>query len=76
VTNFASIYSQLNRARGAATVTDAASLASSLGRLIADPMLVKQMGNAARATVDKLGGALDRTVAALEPYLVQLRLKG
>ena len=76
MTNFAAIYSQLNRARGAATVADAASLTSSLGRLIADPMLVRQMGAAARATVDKLGGALDRTLAAIEPYLVQLRLKG
>ncbi len=76
VTNFAAVYFQLNRAHGAATVTDTASLTSSLGRLIADPMLVKQMGMAARATVDKLGGALERTVAAIEPYLVQLRLKG
>ena len=76
VTNFAAIYSQLNRARGAATVADAASLTSRLGRLIADPMLVRQMGAAARATVDKLGGALDRTLAAIEPYLVQLRLRG
>lgn len=75
VTNFAAIYSQLNRAHGAATVTDAASLTSSLDRLIADPKLVKQMGGAARATVDKLGGALDRTVAAIEPYLVQLGLR-
>jgi 3-deoxy-D-manno-octulosonic-acid transferase len=76
VTNFAAIYAQLNRARGAATVTDEDSLTSSLGRLIADPMLAKQMGAAARSTVDKLGGALDRTLAAIEPYLVQLRLKG
>src|SRR3984893_2056876 len=76
VTNFAAIYAQLNRARGAATVTDQDSLTSSLGRLIADPMLAKQMGAAARSTVDKLGGALDRRLAAIEPYLVQLRLKG
>lgn len=76
VTNFAAIYAQLNRARGAATVTDEDSLTSSLGRLVADPMLAKQMGAAARSTVDKLGGALDRTLAAIEPYLVQLRLKG
>jgi 3-deoxy-D-manno-octulosonic-acid transferase len=75
VANFSAIYSQLNRAHGAATVTDAASLASSLARLLADPALVKQMGAAAKTTVEKLSGALDRTVAAIEPYLVQLRLK-
>ena len=30
---------------------------------------------AGRETVDLLGGALDRTVAALEPYLLQIRLE-
>ncbi len=30
--------------------------------------------NAARHTIDELAGALDRTLAALEPYLLQLRL--
>jgi 3-deoxy-D-manno-octulosonic-acid transferase len=74
VSNFATIYAQLNRARGAATVTDAKSLANSLARLLDDPDLVRQMAATARTTVDRLGGALDRTFAAIEPYLVQLRL--
>jgi len=74
VANFASIYAQLNRARGAATVTDAKSLANSLALLLDDPKLVRQMAGAARMTVDRLGGALDRTIAAIEPYLVQVRL--
>ena len=30
---------------------------------------------AARATVATLGGALERTLAALEPYLMQIRLE-
>ena len=30
---------------------------------------------AARATVGTLGGALERTLAALEPYLMQIRLE-
>jgi 3-deoxy-D-manno-octulosonic-acid transferase len=30
---------------------------------------------AARETVATLGGALDRTLAALEPYLMQIRLE-
>ena len=37
-----------------------------LGYLVAD---------AAAATVEKLGGALDRTVTAIEPYLMQLQLE-
>ncbi|MDO8533527.1 MAG: 3-deoxy-D-manno-octulosonic acid transferase [Xanthobacteraceae bacterium] len=74
VSNFATVYAQLTRARGAATVTDAKSLANSLARLLDDPDLVRQMAATARTTVDHLGGALDRTFAAIEPYLVQLRL--
>jgi 3-deoxy-D-manno-octulosonic-acid transferase len=31
---------------------------------------------AATETMDKLGGALERTLAALDPYLMQLRLNG
>jgi 3-deoxy-D-manno-octulosonic-acid transferase len=75
VANFASIYAQLNRAHGAAMVTDADSMALSFARLINDPQLAKQMATAARKTVEKLGGALERTFAAIDPYLVQLRLQ-
>ena len=74
VANFAAIYAELNRAHGAATVTDVDSLATSIERLLYDPNLVRQMGETAHATVQELGGALERTFAAIEPYLVQLRL--
>jgi 3-deoxy-D-manno-octulosonic-acid transferase len=74
VGNFAAIYGQLNRTRGAATVTDAESLAKSIALLLDDQNLVQSMASSAKSTVAKLGGALDRTVAAIEPYLVQLRL--
>ncbi len=73
VHNFANIYSELNRQRAAATVTDAYSLATSLLRLLEDPSLVRTMSQAAHATVIPLSGALSRTANAIEPYLVQLR---
>ncbi len=73
VHSFANIYSELNRARAAATVTDAHSLAVSLLRLLDDPALVRSMAKAAHQTVIPLSGALDRTMKAIEPYLVQLR---
>ncbi len=73
VHNFASIYSDMNRQRGAATVTDSRSLAKSLLRLLEDPALVRTMAQAAQATVVPLTGALKRTAKAIEPYLVQLR---
>jgi 3-deoxy-D-manno-octulosonic-acid transferase len=74
VHNFANIYSELNRQRGAATVTDGRSLATSLVRLLDDPGLVRSMAQAAQATVIPLSGALSRTAKAIEPYLVQLRI--
>ncbi len=73
VHNFASIYSELNRQRAAATVTDTHSLATSLLRLLDDPGLVGAMTQAAQATVLPLSGAMSRTANAIEPYLVQLR---
>ena len=74
VSNFSVVYAELNRARGAATVTDADSLTTSMELLLRDPALVREMAEAAHSTVLRLGGALERTYAAIEPYLVQLRL--
>jgi len=74
VSNFTAVYAELNRARGAATVTDADSLATSIELLLDDPELARQMVDRAQTTVTELGGALERTFAAIEPYLVQLRL--
>ncbi len=75
VANFAAVYEQLSRTRGAALVTDAASLARSIALLLDDPELVRKMATAARATVAQLGGAIERTQAAIEPYLIGLRLE-
>lgn len=74
VSNFNAIYAELNRAHGAATVTDISSLTNSIQRLLSDPALVREMSKSALATVTRMGGALDRTFAAIQPYLVQLRL--
>ena len=74
VGNFSSIYALLNRTRGAATVTDAESLAKSISLLLDDPELVRSMAASAKSSVERLGGALERTITAIEPYLVQLRL--
>jgi len=74
VSNFTGIYAELNRARAAATVTDTESLVTSIELLLDDPDLVRQMSERAQATVTELGGALERTFVAIEPYLVQLRL--
>jgi len=73
VANFADIYAALDKAHGAAVVTDAAKLALRVGAWLGDDELRQGVADAARRTVDALGGALERTAAALDPYLMQLR---
>jgi len=43
--------------------------------LLADPTVRDKMQRAGQGVVERLGGALDRTMIALEPYLLQLRLE-
>ena len=51
------------------------ALVKQLGQLLADPAARESSVAAAERVVEQLGGALDRTLAALEPYLLQLRLE-
>ena len=75
VANFAEVYDQLNRARGAALVRDTESLTRSISLLLDDRALARKMAVAARATVEQLGGALERTYSSIEPYLIGLKLQ-
>jgi 3-deoxy-D-manno-octulosonic-acid transferase len=75
VWNFADIYAALDAAQGAELVADEESLAARLTAWFADPAARQNSASAAAATVQKLSGALERTWAALDPYLMQLRLE-
>jgi 3-deoxy-D-manno-octulosonic-acid transferase len=75
VWNFAEIYTTLDQAGGAEAVADAETLITRLGAWLADPARPKAVAAAAAATAEKLSGALDHTLAALDPYLMQLRLE-
>jgi 3-deoxy-D-manno-octulosonic-acid transferase len=75
VWNFAEIYATLDAAHGAETVDDEAALTARLGAWLADAGARKIVADAATGTVAKLGGGLKRTLAALDPYLMQLRLE-
>jgi 3-deoxy-D-manno-octulosonic-acid transferase len=75
VWNFAEIYAALDQAHGAEQVTDVGRLAVRLGAWLKDGEERAAVSAAARQTVAVLGGALDRTFAALDPYLMQIRLK-
>jgi len=75
VWNFSEIYSALDEARGAEEILDVNRLAVRIGAWLTDPAARKHVADAGLATVEQLGGALKRTLAALEPYLMQLDLE-
>jgi 3-deoxy-D-manno-octulosonic-acid transferase len=75
VYNFADIYAALDASRGALEVNDQNELTTQIGRWLYDPAARKLAAEAGQKTVARLGGALNRTMAALEPYLMQLRLE-
>jgi 3-deoxy-D-manno-octulosonic-acid transferase len=76
VSNFTEIYAALDEARGAAPVENADRLTAALAAWLKDEAARKRAAEAAHMTVEKLSGALDRTLAAIEPYLMQLQLRG
>src|SRR5882672_4848001 len=73
--NFTEIYSALDAAHGAEPVADAAELAARVGTWLTDSRLRDAAAHTALKTVEDLGGALDRTLAAIDPYLMQFRLE-
>jgi 3-deoxy-D-manno-octulosonic-acid transferase len=76
VWNFADIYEALDAAHGAEPVDDADRLTAAFAALLASDDARKSVTTAARRTVEALGGALGRTLQSLDPYLMQLMLRG
>jgi 3-deoxy-D-manno-octulosonic-acid transferase len=73
VSNFAETYAALDAAQGAELVADADRLAQVAGNWLSDEDARRRVLAAGQKTVDALGGALARTLSALEPYLSNLR---
>jgi 3-deoxy-D-manno-octulosonic-acid transferase len=75
VFNFTDVYEALDRAGGARQADTQEALVKQLGQLLADPAVRDVSVAASARVVEQLGGALERTLTALEPYLLQLRLE-
>jgi 3-deoxy-D-manno-octulosonic-acid transferase len=75
VANFTEIYEELDGCGGANFVTDAGTLTVRVAAWIKDGAARARAAAAAKACVDRLGGALERTTGALEPYFMQLRIQ-
>jgi 3-deoxy-D-manno-octulosonic-acid transferase len=75
VFNFTDVYNALDGAGGARKAQGPEALMRQLGQLLANPEAREAMTAASSRVVETLGGALERTWAALEPYLLQVRLE-
>ena len=69
VWNFAEIYAALDAAHGARQVGDSAALAACMREWLTDAAARQKSATAGRRTLEALSGALDRTLAALDPHL-------
>lgn len=67
--NFADVYAALHGAGGAEEIADAADLAGKVEAFMATPAAVGRHAEAANAAVSAFSGALDRSMAALDPLL-------
>jgi 3-deoxy-D-manno-octulosonic-acid transferase len=73
--NFSDVYATLDAAGGAGLSADGEDLIKRAGALLADADARGLAAQSAQRVVDALGGAVERTLAALEPYLLQLRIE-
>lgn len=75
VFNFTEVYDALDSAGGARRAESGQALVKQVGRLLAEPAARETLVAASASVIEQLGGALDRTFAAIEPYLLQVRLE-
>ena len=75
VENWSEVYEALGAAGGARLAASGEALVKHIGGWLDDRAAQQRASAAALAVVDRLGGALEKTMAALEPYLLQLRLE-
>ncbi|GJE01492.1 3-deoxy-D-manno-octulosonic acid transferase [Methylobacterium isbiliense] len=76
VWNFAQAYEVLGAAGGARPLAGAADLAAAVGGLLGEPERLRAMAEAGRGAVAACEGALERTLAALEPFICQMKIAG
>jgi 3-deoxy-D-manno-octulosonic-acid transferase len=75
VFNFTDVYEALDAAGGARRADTQEALVKQFGQMLADPRAREAVLIASERVVGQLGGALERTLSALEPYLLQLRIE-
>jgi 3-deoxy-D-manno-octulosonic-acid transferase len=75
VWNFAEIYAALDAAGGAEMIADIGKLTVRIGTWLNNAEARAEAARSGLKAMDALSGALDRTIAALDPYLMQFGLE-
>ena len=75
VWNFADLYAALDRDRGAELVRDADQLTARIGAWLKDTEARGRAAQTGRRVMETLAGGMEQTLAALDPYLMQLGLE-
>lgn len=75
VFNFTDVYEALDAAGGARQAVSSEQLVKQLGQMLGNAPVREASIDAAEQVVERLGGALERTMNALEPYLLQMQLE-
>lgn len=74
VRNFADVYRTLDDAQAAWPVTGAETLAEAVYTLLSQPSRTRAMARTAASTVNALGGAVETTMRAIDPYILHMHL--
>ncbi|WP_336486210.1 3-deoxy-D-manno-octulosonic acid transferase [Methylobacterium nigriterrae] len=72
--NFTQVYRALDGAGGALPVADGAELTASVGDLLSDPRRIRTMAEAGQRALRPFEGAVERTLAVLDPFIAQMKL--
>lgn len=72
ISNFMQVYSALHETGGAIEIDEPATLPVVLDELFSNAGKTRELSRAAFQTVERIGGATDRIMQALEPYLSRL----
>jgi 3-deoxy-D-manno-octulosonic-acid transferase len=75
VWNFGEIYTALDAAGGAELVTDVGKMTVRIGSWLKDAGAREKVAQTGLRAMEVLAGALERTVTALDPYIMQFRLE-
>lgn len=75
VHNFADVYAAIDRNGGAIPAGNAAALSEALPDLLGDTARLREMARRGAEAVESLGGAVDRTMRSIEPFIVQMKLE-